>query len=177
MSDLVFRTADLNPRRDYDIAFQPNAPEMAAIAEELGITALRKLRLEGVLKARGKQDWQFSGKLGATVVQPCVVTLEPVTTRIEEPVMRVYLADWDMPDESEVEMPEDDSSEPLEAEINILTLTKEALALALPAYPRAEGAELGEMVYTKPGETPMRDEDARPFAGLAALKGKLEDKN
>ena len=36
------------------------------------------------------------------------------------------------------------------------------------------GAELGEAVYTAPGQIPMSDEDARPFAGLAALRDKLE---
>ncbi len=177
MSDLVFRTADLNPRRSYDIVYQPDAPAMAALATQLELTALRKFRLEGVLKARGKQDWQFTGKLGATVVQPCVVTLEPVTTRLDERVARVFIAEWDAPDESEVEMPQDDSTEPLGAEIDLISLASEALALAVPEYPRADGAELGEMVYTKPGETAMRDEDAKPFAGLAALKGKLEGKN
>ena len=46
--------------------------------------------------------------------------------------------------------------------------------LTLPEYPRAEGAQLGEAVYTKPGHAPMKDEDARPFAGLASLKDQLK---
>ena len=33
-------------------------------------------------------------------------------------------------------------------------------------------AELGDAVFAAPGITPMRDEDARPFSGLAALKDK-----
>jgi hypothetical protein len=31
------------------------------------------------------------------------------------------------------------------------------------------------MVVTEPGVAPMRDEDARPFAGLAGLKDQLSD--
>jgi hypothetical protein len=50
----------------------------------------------------------------------------------------------------------------------------EALVLHLPLYPRVEGAELGELAVTEPGKTPLRDADLRPFAGLAALKDKLE---
>ena len=49
-----------------------------------------------------------------------------------------------------------------------------ALVLALPEYPRSEGAELGEAIFTEAGLAPMKDEDARPFAGLAALKDQLK---
>ncbi|MGB1722615.1 MAG: DUF177 domain-containing protein, partial [Paracoccaceae bacterium] len=42
--------------------------------------------------------------------------------------------------------------------------------------PRAHGADLGEAVFTEPGKAAMRDEDTRPFAGLAALREQLEDK-
>ena len=40
--------------------------------------------------------------------------------------------------------------------------------------PRAEGVELGERVFSEEGVKPMRDADAKPFAGLAALKEKME---
>ena len=39
------------------------------------------------------------------------------------------------------------------------------------------GAELGEAVYAEDGVQPMRDEDTRPFAGLAALRGQLKDED
>ena len=48
------------------------------------------------------------------------------------------------------------------------------LVLALPDYPRAEGVELGERVFSEEGVKPMKDADAKPFAGLAALKEKME---
>ena len=56
----------------------------------------------------------------------------------------------------------------------VLVLLTEALALALPDYPRADGVELGQAIYAPPGITPMTDEDARPFAGLAQLQNKLK---
>ena len=71
-------------------------------------------------------------------------------------------------------MPEDDTAEPLPEVIDLTEVTREALALALPLYPRAPGAELGEAVFAAPGTAPIRDEDLKPFAGLAALKAKLE---
>jgi len=50
----------------------------------------------------------------------------------------------------------------------------EALALALPDYPRAEGAALDKSTFAAPGTAPLQDADLKPFAGLAALKSKLE---
>jgi hypothetical protein len=44
---------------------------------------VRKLRFIGTLEPEGAQDWRLTADLGATVVQPCVVTLAPVTTRLE----------------------------------------------------------------------------------------------
>ncbi|KIC11102.1 50S ribosomal protein L34 [Leisingera sp. ANG-M1] len=171
----ALRVADLPQNSPTAFEIAPDKEELAALAAELGLNALRKLRFNGEIKARGKRDWQLTGELGATVVQDCVVTLEPVTTRIDEKVALTFLANFETPEGSEVEMPEDDSTEALGTHIDPGAVMVEALALHLPAYPRKDGAELGEAVYAEPGVAPMRDEDARPFAGLAALRGQLKD--
>ena len=170
----MLRIADLNPKKPYRFEVTPNAQVLAEIAQGLGLTALRKLRFTGELTARGKRDWELKAKLGATAVQPCVVTLEPVTTRIDEPVTRLYLADWDDPEDTEVEMTMDDAADPLPATLDLVEVATEALALALPQFPRAEGAELDELVVTEPGADPLTKEASKPFAGLADLKKKLE---
>ena len=48
----------------------------------------------------------------------------------------------------------------------------EALALALPTWPRTEGVEPVTLSVTEPGKTPMSDEDAKPFAALKSLAEK-----
>ena len=171
----AFRVADLPQNAPTPFELTPDAEARAALARELGLSALRKLRFDGRIIAQGKRDWLLEGHLGATVVQPCVVTLEPVTTRIETDVRRLFLAEMPEPEAGEVEMPEDDSIEELGAWIDPAAVMAEALALALPLHPRKEGAELGEAVFTEPGKTPLRDEDAKPFAGLAALRDALKD--
>jgi len=108
------------------------------------------------------------------VVQPCVVTLEPVTTRIDADITRRFIHDFELPDEEEVEMPEDDTTEPLGQWIDPAQVMIEALALEVPEYPRKGDAELGQMVHAEPGQKPMTDEDARPFAGLGALRDALK---
>ncbi len=173
----VIRLADLAGRKDTAFALAPEADERTAIADDLGIIGIKKLRFEGSLEPLGKHDWVLSGKIGATVMQECVVTLEPVTTRIDETVTRTYARDFVQPEGDEVEMPEDDSVEELPNTLDIAEVMIESLALALPQFPRKDGAELGEAVYSQPGTTPMRDEDARPFAGLSSLKESLEKKD
>jgi uncharacterized metal-binding protein YceD (DUF177 family) len=169
----VIRVVDLAKGQTRPVLLEPDEQSRDEIAETLGIVAVRKLRLEGQLAPRGKRDWQFTGTLGATVVQSCVVTLAPVTTRIDETVQRRWVAGWHEPEGDEVELPEDVDVEPLGAEIDLGGVMVEALALALPAFPRADDAELDETAFTEPGKEPMTDDEARPFAGLATLRDKL----
>jgi uncharacterized metal-binding protein YceD (DUF177 family) len=169
------RVADLPQNQPTPFDLRPDQARIGNLVRDLDLIGLRKLRFQGQLAPSGKRDWLLTARLGATVVQPCVVTLEPVTTRLDLDVRRQFLANFDHPAEEEVEMHEDDSIEPLGAFIDPALVMAEALALALPLYPRAEGAELGEAVFTKPGKKPMRDEDARPFASLSGLRDSLKN--
>lgn len=175
MSDYpALRVANLaqNSATSFDI--RPDSKALVALRDQLGLSGLRKLRFHGTVKSRGKRDWQLAAHLGASVTQACVITLEPVTTRIDVDVRRTYLANWTAPTEDEVEIADDDSIEPLGSHIDPYAVLSEALALALPLYPRKPQADPGETVFTAPGKTPMKDEDARPFAGLAGLRDSLK---
>jgi uncharacterized metal-binding protein YceD (DUF177 family) len=176
-TDSALRVSDLSQNTPTAFDLRPDQAALQALADALGLITLKKLSFKGRIRAEGKADWLLEGVLGATVVQPCVVTLEPVTTRIDEPVRRLYLSDPSeiLVEGEEVEIPEDDSAEPLGSTINPYTVMLEALALALPAWPRAEGAGIGSMTVTEPGQTPLSEEAMKPFAGLAALRDKLAD--
>ena len=173
----IIRVSDLSPRKPHRFERVPDPAELLSLAERLDLLALRKLRFKGELSAHGKHDWRLEGRLGATVIQPCVLTLEPVTTRIEEKVVRTFLKSWPPETETgdEVEMPEDETIDPLPAELDLNDILEEALALAIPVYPRAEGAEAVDTLVAPPGAGPLTDEAVRPFAGLSELKKKLED--
>lgn len=174
------RVSDLSASRTNGFDLRPETEARAAIAEALDITGLRKLRFQGAIIADGGQDWRLDATLGATVVQPCVVTLAPVTTRLDLEISRRYMVTPPEPEigeDGEALMPEDDTIEPLGPVIDPAAVMIEALALNLPLYPRASGADLGEAVFAGPGVAPMRDEDARPFAGLAGLRKALGEKD
>ncbi|MFC2967489.1 YceD family protein [Acidimangrovimonas pyrenivorans] len=170
------RVADLPARKPTRFKLRPEGETLGLIAQLVGADAVRKLSFEGALRPEGKRDFVLEARLGATVVQPCVVTLAPVTTRIEEEVVRRYLAEMPEPNGDEVEMPEDDSAEPLPEVIDPGAVMLEALALALPLYPRVPEAELGEASFAAPGTAPLTDEAVKPFAGLAGLRDKLAGK-
>ena len=170
----IIRFGDLPADRDYEFSLDPDARNRSDIALALNIPKIRKLRFAGRLSPLGAKDWHLAASLGATVVQDCVVSLQPVTTRIDEPVERSYLAALPATtDNEEIEMPEDETHEPLPPELDLGQVMLEALALALPQYPRAPGVDPLEITFTEPGVTPLEDEATKPFAGLAGLRNKL----
>ena len=170
----AFRSAGLSSRKPTRFDFRPDLATRSKMVQELDITALHGLRLIGEIRPSGSRDFVLEAQITAEVVQPCSITLAPVTTVINEAVRRRYIADWQMPTAEEIEMPEDDSEEPLPEVIDLYDVVTEAIALAMPAYPRAPGAELGEVQATPEGAAPIIDTDLKPFASLAALKAQLE---
>lgn len=169
----VIRLRGLKDRGDTAFDLVPTAAELAALAAELGLSAIRKLRLKGSISGLNTADWQLNATLGATVVQPCVVTGVPVSSRLDVPVRRLFIKDFHLPDSpGDSRFDGQDDLEPLTDTIDLAEIATESLALNIPEYPRAPDAELGEAVFAAPGITPMRDEDVKPFAALAALRDK-----
>ena len=164
------RLAALTTAQDFHLT-----PAGDAVAEALGLVAARKVSFTGQIAPRAKRDWTLTGTLGATVVQPCIATLAPVTTRIETTVTREFVADYTDPDEAEAEMPEDDSREPLPKVLDLSRVLLEALTLALPDYPRADDAAFVDEIAAPPGVAPLTDAEVKPFAGLAELKRRMEE--
>ena len=150
--------------------------DISEIIEQLELLSLRKIKFSGTILPIGKGDWRLSGELGATVEQACSLTLAPVRSRIDTPVVRNFRKSRITLSHSgpKHEIPEDDSEEQLEDVIDLARVFSEALSLALPDYPRAEGAELKTAEFAPPGVTPLTDEAARPFSVLAGLKDKLQ---
>ena len=133
-------------RRDAPTPFdlRPDEPARRALADRLGLLALRKARLAGELIPGDGGSWRLVAELGATVVQACVVTLDPVTTRIDEPVERRFRPAQDMPRldaGTEVEVPEEEE-DPLPDVLDLTSVLTEAVsnnAVAVVVTPIAIG--------------------------------------
>lgn len=169
------RVAHLNARAPTQIALEPDAEARARIAQALDLTALPEVQLDARISAAPGGDWALTGRLSARVVQPCVVTLAPVETLIDEPVRRLYSAHATDPQPdgtgAEVEMP-DDEVEPLGQFIDAGSVLVEALSLALPLYPRAPDAAAPAPEVADADADP---DTQRPFAGLAAMLAARDD--
>lgn len=168
-----FRVAALPTRKALRFDVTLDAESRAALVRDLELSDLPRLRLRGEIRPVGRGDFELEATLDALAVQPCAVTLAPVETTIAETVLRRYVEGMVWPEGEEIEMPEDDSAEPLPDRIDLRDVTAEALALALPDYPRAPGAELGEAIFAEADKAPLRDADVKPFAALASLRDRL----
>ena len=172
-----FRSGALSQRKPTRFSYRPDANERAAIAADLGLIALYSLDLTGEIRPAGRDEMLLEATLTASADQACGISLAPVPAKLSETVRRRYVAGLEMPEGEEIEMPEDDSVEPMPDEIDLAEIATEALALALPLYPRAPGAEFADGLHAAEGVTPLSDADLKPFAGLQGLAAKLAAKD
>ena len=167
--DAVMRIEPMPPG-GRQVSVKADEAECARIAERLKVTTIE--RLEAELEAvRLRGGIRVIGQVRARAVQPCVVTFEPVTQDIDEPVDRIFLPasqrarDPGPGSESYIDLEGDDPPDYFEGiDIDLSELIVETVALALDPYPRAPGAEV------EAGPEPEDREDG-PFAALRRLKG------
>lgn len=159
-----------NSETQFRVAAEPD--ELVELARFLDVDRLDRVTLAGFIAPAADGGWRVRGRLVARVVQTCGVTLEPVESRIESDIERLYLPADSVPTEREVQIlhDEEDGPDPFTDTIDPAQLAVESLALLIDPYPRAEGAELGTQSFAAPGVKPLTDEDTHPFADLAVLK-------
>lgn len=158
------RPAELASRKPTHFDISPDAGTRTRIAQWADISALKGLHMKGTMTPVGRTDWALKATFTATVVQPCVVTLAPVTTKLHETVERRYVAGLAEPDAAEMEMSEDTSIERLPPVIDLAAIALETLELAMPGYPRADDAAIEE-----PDHEPEITDTKKPFAALGDL--------
>ena len=140
-----------------------------AIAKAAGLAALPRLEAGFDLMRVGSGGLRVAGRVSATVVQNCVVTLEPIESEIDEPVELVFLPDTAaasheaVADTADMQVPETDPPEALHnGAADLGVVATEFLLLGIDPYPRKPGA-----VFDAP---PAGDPASHPFAALATLK-------
>lgn len=160
------------PEGHLAVALEASAAERRALARRFDLVDLPVLSARGRLeRSADGRELRFFGRLEAEVVQSCVVSLEPVSATIAEPVERRFrLVDdaSDLAREVEVSLdPDEVEVEPLLGpSLDLGEVIAEELSLALDPYPRAEDPyallpDLGPDVSIGPEPTPER-----PLAAL-----------
>ena len=163
---------DSMPTDGRDLKLSVDADERAALAAELDVSAVNTLDIQ-LHAVRFRGGFRVTGRLLAEIVQPSVVTLEPVLQKLDEPIDRVFLPGGEKPfiDAGDAEVFVDLEGEDLPDhfegnEADMTPLIVETLALAIDPYPRNDGEQVPEAGYGDAKES--------PFAGLKVLKDKLD---
>jgi uncharacterized metal-binding protein YceD (DUF177 family) len=139
-------------------------PTRQAVAKIAALAALPRLEAEFDLTRHG-DGVRVTGHVTATVVQNCVVTLDPVESSIDETVdLEFQPQDATAPGAAGLQSLEaDEAPEPLrDGLVDLGAVAVEFLILGIDPYPRSPGA-----VFDAPA---AEDPSSHPFAALAALK-------
>ncbi len=136
------------------------AAELTALADRFGFTAVASLDVRLEIARVGPDAWDVKGRLQAQIVQPCIVTGDPVPETVDFAIEERYVRAADEDDEIVVGL---EDSEPLvDGCIELGEMVAQSLALAANAWPRTADA---------PDEFKAGNvEEAHPFASLGSLK-------
>jgi uncharacterized metal-binding protein YceD (DUF177 family) len=147
--------------------------ECSALAKALGILECTALDCDIRIRALRQGRYQVAGRITAQVIQACVVSLEPVASRVEESLdVEFWPRDQITPPVSTAgeewfDPQSPDGAEAIEdGQIALGRLIYECIAAGLDPYPRKPGATLA---WT---EKPELAAEIHPFAALAKLKKK-----
>lgn len=154
---------------------EANEAERAALAGRFGVTAIHKLVAEVAFDTKDEAVLA-SGKLSATIEQPCAVTQDDFVYAVDEPLTLRFVpagSSTEFAPDEEVELDSEDLDE-IEYEGEVFDLGEaiaQSLALAIDPYREGPGADAARKAA---GIT--SDEDQPPSGplaeALAALKGK-----
>lgn len=139
------------PQKGLPIKSAASTAEREALAEEHGLLSVESYRADLLVTAWKRHGVKVEGTVAADITQACVVTLEPVSSHIEEEVSAVFL-----PEDSklgrlgfhgggEIILDADgpDSPETFSGDsIDVGAVAEEFFALAIDPYPRKADATL-----------------------------------
>lgn len=134
---------------ELNFILEADASQRQSSADFLGLVAIDHLMAELNVRRWRKRGLKIEGWFHADVVQQCVLTLQPVSARIEETILASFLPEAEvLALEEGVDMEAylaatEDPPEPYdEKQIDLGALVLEFLSLALEPYPRTPGATL-----------------------------------
>lgn len=165
----VFEAEDL-PDSGRLIHIEARPAEREALARRFGILRVDALMADAILEREGRAV-RLKGRLVADVVQACVVTLEPVANHVADDFSVRFErgAAAAIDDQTHLVDPDEEDIEVLtSSKIDVGEIVAEQLALALPTYPRKDGAEF-QTFTTDPDNEISALEPPKVFSGLYKL--------
>jgi hypothetical protein len=139
------------PQKGMPLAIGADETQRSALAAEHGLVSVEGWKAELLVAPWKRNGVKVSGKVEADITQECVVTLEPLQSRIEEEVSAIYFPEssrlgrlgFHGAGEVHLDVEGPDSPETFSGDtIDVGALAEEFFALAINPYPRKEGVEL-----------------------------------
>ena len=163
------------PSRGMPVSVEASERERAWLARQAGAESVGSFRADLMVNRWQRDGVKLTGTLRATLVQSCIVTLEPVESHISETIERTFvpatskLAKPRLNSDGEWLLDAEGADPPdvLESDtLDIWEILLEHFLLAVEPFPRAEGA-----IFAQAEELDVEgDRKPSPFAVLGKLK-------
>ncbi len=158
------------------VSFSASEGERATLADRFELRGVEELKLEGTLQPERNAEFLFRGRLKAKVVQSCVVTLEPVESAIDEPIVLRFVPEdraEELLAEEDFEAEDEEDFEPYTDDvIELGPPVSEYFGLSLDPYPRKPDAAAPETRAARViKEEDFAPERENPFDVLKNLRG------
>ncbi|MBN34212.1 MAG: phosphodiesterase [Rhodospirillaceae bacterium] len=160
---------DLEEGDRLDEKIAADESERHSLAQRFDVDAIISLEAAVIISRRGRQV-VVDGLFAVDLRQTCVITLEPIETRIDEELHVVFDPDvrpsGEFDETIDLNVGSEDPPEPMVDErFDLGEAVAERLGLAIDPYPRKPGAVLDERYTDKESLEP-----ANPFEALKSLK-------
>ena len=171
-------------KKPLKMRIEASEDECGDLSKRFGVQEVKNASAELILTRQGGHIVYVSGTFQSTIVQNCVITLEPVEAALSDQV-EGWFADKEatvsfaaakrdrevLQQRGEVEVldEKDDPEAIIDGQIDLGELVTQHISLAIPAYPRKEGAEYeqGDAGLEVDENSPLRK---NPFEALKDWK-------
>lgn len=148
------------PKNGAEVSLEADADQRAELARVHDLESVDSFVAKFTVKGWKGDGVIVNGRVQARITQPCVVTLDPIVSDIDEEISSVFVPENSKlarrADETEIVLdPEaDDLPETFSGDsIDLGALAEEFFALGIDPYPRKEGISLKEALGDEEPET------------------------
>ncbi len=155
------------PKKGMPVRIEADEPARAALAEAHGLVSVESFLADLVVSTWRADGVRVAGRVEADIVQNCVVTLEPLASRVEEEFDVVMAPEGSRllrPDAGEggeilLDPEGPDSPDSFSGnQIDVGALAEEHFALGIDPYPRKQGVELENETGGEAEKGPLFDQ-------------------
>ena len=143
-----------------------SADECAALTKRFDIRAVKSFTMQLEVSPWRKKGLRAVGQATAEIEQICGVTLDPMQSRIEEP-LDIFLLPEHMTQPVEADENLDMPDSLVDGKADLGEIAVQCLSLAIDPYPRSQAAPLEHIE--------SREVEDNPFAALKQLQEKPKD--